>query len=745
MADKTEHYGLNLPAQADFYNVDEFNENAELIDQALNDLETGKVSKAGGVMTGPLETPSLTVDGKLGYIPVVKTYTPEGGTQGLDYAADIQGLSELYDGLIIEIIPHVTNNSNNAFLSVNGSGKVSILRTTSDQVGVSQFSVNGWMLEGVPFQIVYIMENWYLLNLQQPSAEDIDGIVPISKGGTGAPSAQMALVKLGAASKNHTHTADQVGASTWVTAEIPAGRMRGDIDGDGKFTQADYELLRGHTNGTQTLTDPVQLRCADINNDGVADFTDLTRLQHILTGLTKPGAYSSDITGNWTKNPNAVTEEGQFYADIPVDGMTAQCSAVVTVPGTYEESNFPTASCMDGALRIYAKYCPIASVPCVVEYGPGDGSAAVVQTGIDLSGKADADHTHTAAEMGALSKSGDVMTGSLGIGPSVILPPENASNSLAVGWCGAFNAVVMEVKEQLDSRTVIVNDASCGFTVGDELLIKAVDFGYRIYPMTVESLDMENNEITFTADVPGNVNIILYKLDSASNLFAAGEMSSAHAQNSAALGKGTTAAGSNSFASGYGTFACGDNSHTEGFGTKAKGNYAHSEGHTTKSEGMSSHSEGQRTLASGKCSHAEGYWTTASGIYSHAGGERTNATADNSTIIGKFGTTNEDTLFAVANGTSKSAESIALDVTADGTVKVQNNLTVSGKNVSLEGHTHTAAQVGSVPASGGTFTGAVSGVSPANGSTKGFRNIYYGSGIPVSSLGADGDIYIKIG
>ena len=30
-------------------------------------------------------------------------------------------------------------------------------------------------------------------------------------------------------------------------------------------------------------------------------------------------------------------------------------------------------------------------------------------------------------------------------------------------------------------------------------------------------------------------------------------------------------------------------------------------------------------------------------------------------------------------------------------------------------------------------------------STKGFRNIYFGSGAPASSLGANGDVYINIG
>lgn len=50
-----------------------------------------------------------------------------------------------------------------------------------------------------------------------------------------------------------------------------------------------------------------------------------------------------------------------------------------------------------------------------------------------------------------------------------------------------------------------------------------------------------------------------------------------------------------------------------------------------------------------------------------------------------------------------------------------------------------------MPKTGGAFTGGVSGVSPTSGSTKGFRNIYFGSGAPASSLGANGDVYINIG
>lgn len=52
---------------------------------------------------------------------------------------------------------------------------------------------------------------------------------------------------------------------------------------------------------------------------------------------------------------------------------------------------------------------------------------------------------------------------------------------------------------------------------------------------------------------------------------------------------------------------------------------------------------------------------------------------------------------------------------------------------------------GKMAKTGGTFSGVVGGVSPTNGTTKGFRNIYYGSGSPASGLGANGDVYLDIG
>ena len=59
---QTTNYNLNKPGQEDFYNIDDFNENAEIIDGAL----AGKVTKSGDTMEGELSTPQITVGERIG-------------------------------------------------------------------------------------------------------------------------------------------------------------------------------------------------------------------------------------------------------------------------------------------------------------------------------------------------------------------------------------------------------------------------------------------------------------------------------------------------------------------------------------------------------------------------------------------------------------------------------------------------------------------------------------------------------
>lgn len=143
-----------------------------------------------------------------------------------------------------------------------------------------------------------------------------------------------------------------------------------------------------------------------------------------------------------------------------------------------------------------------------------------------------------------------------------------------------------------------------------------------------------------------------------------------------AEGDSTTAIGAGSHAEGGDTIASGRYSHAEGrkstageIKTTASGEASHAEGIGTTASGYNSHSEGGITTASGDHSHAEGYGTIADGRASHAGGFVNETHADFSTVIGKYGEVipkNDNRLFVIGNGTSKTNRSNAFEVYADG-------------------------------------------------------------------------------
>ena len=171
-------------------------------------------------------------------------------------------------------------------------------------------------------------------------------------------------------------TVNLKGKSNHAFISIPSGRMRGDVDGDGKFTLADFNLIANHINGTATITDETQLLCADINNDGSIGAKDRSISYDLYFDDSKAGAYT-EITGNWTNNPNYATEDGQFYTDISIEGMSTTSSASVLVQGEYELGLFTKAECIEGALRIYARLCPIEATNAIVSWGTGDGTAII--------------------------------------------------------------------------------------------------------------------------------------------------------------------------------------------------------------------------------------------------------------------------------------------------------------------------------------------------------------------------------
>lgn len=141
---------------------------------------------------------------------------------------------------------------------------------------------------------------------------------------------------------------------------IPAGRMVGDMDGDGKFTEQDQMLILSGTTGGDL--DEIQRECADVDGDGYITSSDALKVGQFKSGRVKVGQYSRDVLGNWTVNPAYETDEAQFYIDIPVSGLTSSSDIALAVQGDGADQ-IVRVEAMSGAFRVYAKLLPINPLP----------------------------------------------------------------------------------------------------------------------------------------------------------------------------------------------------------------------------------------------------------------------------------------------------------------------------------------------------------------------------------------------
>lgn len=125
----------------------------------------------------------------VGGIPVVKTYTPAGGRDGVDYAADVPGLTDLYNGLRLTIEIHVDFDTiEQPTVSINGLPAKPLKRLTS----------LGTISEIDPFDFIFYQPQdtlclrylknhgiWTIEDARRPSVGDLDGLMGVAGGGTG--------------------------------------------------------------------------------------------------------------------------------------------------------------------------------------------------------------------------------------------------------------------------------------------------------------------------------------------------------------------------------------------------------------------------------------------------------------------------------------------------------------------------------------------------------------------------------
>lgn len=135
---------------------------------------------------------------------VIETGTPivvATSTDGVNYSATVDGLTELYNGLEITIVPNMTSTSTTLKLDVNGLGaknmRMSINGYNFGNSGTIA-ALAGWLGENCPvtFQYREKFDNWQSV-VGRPSVTGLYGTLKVTQGGTGADNAEEALDNLG--------------------------------------------------------------------------------------------------------------------------------------------------------------------------------------------------------------------------------------------------------------------------------------------------------------------------------------------------------------------------------------------------------------------------------------------------------------------------------------------------------------------------------------------------------------------
>lgn len=167
-----------------------------LSDEAtLDHMALWRVSVSGTVISTPVQLFDV-------YVPT--QYALHGiktAGSNKDYTANVDGIKSLTAGESFIMIPHATSSTTTPTLDVNGLGAKGIRRGISGEASLTAVaSTAGWLLQNKPVLVTYNGTYWVVCD-RKPNANDIYGIVPVTKGGTGAGNATEALQRLGGMSK----------------------------------------------------------------------------------------------------------------------------------------------------------------------------------------------------------------------------------------------------------------------------------------------------------------------------------------------------------------------------------------------------------------------------------------------------------------------------------------------------------------------------------------------------------------
>lgn len=190
----SEHLKLKMPEMTDNANVEDISENFDVIDK--------------------------TLAGNLNRVTVLSS------ADGVTYVAEMPGVSALSKGLRLLAVPEIESTSTGVRLDVNGLGSVAVLVRGSGNTGDTGAPTDkNWLSAGAPVELVY-NGTAFVASFVKIAIEDIEGVLPLEKGGHGGKTVAEARTNLGITPANIGAQKTVTGAaSTVVSSNVTASRV----------------------------------------------------------------------------------------------------------------------------------------------------------------------------------------------------------------------------------------------------------------------------------------------------------------------------------------------------------------------------------------------------------------------------------------------------------------------------------------------------------------------------------------
>lgn len=272
-------------------------------------------------------------------IPIVVASSAD----GVAYTATVDGVTELYNGMLLTIIPDVVSASIAPTLNVNGLGaKMVRLPLSFNNAAMTTPRLEAYFTQGRPITLQYDANYttggaWKTFGKQRTSAQDLYGTVPIESGGTGAETVAGARNALGLGNTSGavpvanggTGAADAANARTNLGVPPTSHASSGTGYGIGTSSNYGHVKLSDATNSTSAASAGVAASPSAVK--AAYDLANGKAARKFYTGTLSTSGWSSSAPYTQT-----VTISGILASDTPVVDLNMSSATASNAAGLQE-------------------------------------------------------------------------------------------------------------------------------------------------------------------------------------------------------------------------------------------------------------------------------------------------------------------------------------------------------------------------------------------------------------------------